>query len=121
MSIRLRILLLIAVLLAFIYIIKMIHRKKLSVNYSLMWLGLGFVLLLFVLFPEIVYSLARLSGVQLPINMLLIAFAFFAMIMLLFLTSIVSKHNEKNRALTQQLALLEKRVRELEGQLKEKE
>lgn len=119
MSDRLRILLTCMVIFAMIFAVRMIHRKKLNLNYSLLWLFLAIAMLTAVIFPELIYGLARLIGVEIPINMLLLAFAFFALLMLFYLTIIVSKDNEKSRAMTQQLAMLEKRVRELEAQLKE--
>ena len=48
--------------------------------------------------------------------MLLLGFALFSMMMLFYLTGIVSRDNDKLRSLTQQLGLLEKRVRELEAE-----
>ena len=121
MSDRLRILLTCVVLAALVLAVRLIHRKKLNLNYSLLWLFLAGAMLIAVIFPELIYGLARLIGVEVPINMLLLAFAFFSLVMLFYLTTIVSKDNEKSRAMTQQLAMLEKRVRELEARLKEKE
>ena len=46
--------------------------------------------------------------------MILIAFALFSLVMMFYLTCIVSRENDRSRTMTQQLALLEKRVRELE-------
>lgn len=120
MSDRLRLILLLFVMLYAIVAIRMIHRKKLSLNYSLLWLVLAGIMLLAVLFPDLVYSFTHVVGVELPLNMIFLFFCIFALILLFYLTSIVSKDNEKNRALTQQIALLEKRVRELEEKLSEK-
>ena len=114
MTPRLRIILTVLVVLIIVLMIKRIHRKKLSIGYSLLWLLLSFVMLLAVIFPELVYGLADLIGIDLPLNMLLLGFAFFSMMMLFYLTGIVSRDNDKLRSLTQQLGLLEKRVRELE-------
>lgn len=120
MSDRLRIILVLVVAIYSIVAVRMIHRKKLSLNYSLLWLLLAVLMLAGVLFPGAVYWLSDLVGVELPFNMLLLFFCFFALVLLFYLTSIVSKDNEKNRALTQQIALLEKRIRDLEKKLSEK-
>lgn len=117
MSDRLRLILVVIVAIYAIVAVRMIHRKKLSLNYSLLWLLLAALMLGAILFPEAVYSLSDLLGVGLPFNMLLLFFCFFALVLLFYLTSIVSKHNEKNRTLVQQIALLEKRVRELEKKM----
>ena len=114
MSDRLRVILFILVILSVLAGIRMIHRGKLSLKYSLLWLGMALALIIAVLFPEVIYWLAGLCGVDLPINMLFTAFAFFSLLMIFSLTSIVSQLNDQNRRQTQQLALLEKRLRELE-------
>lgn len=117
MSERFRLLLLVVVAVYLFMAVWLIRRKRLSLNYSLLWLLMLAVLLVMVLFPQVVYGLAGLLKIGLPINLLITGFAFFALLMLFYLTCIVSRDNEKNRVLTQQLALLENRVRELEEQL----
>lgn len=118
MSDRFRLVLFIMVLVYFVVAVRLIHRKRLSLNYSLLWMFMLLIMLIMVMFPQLIYSLAGLVGIDLPINMIFTGFAFLTLIMLFNLTCIVSRDNEKNRALTQQLALLEKRVRELESQVK---
>jgi len=67
------------------------------------------VLVVAVVFPETVYGLAALVGIELPLNMVLTAFALFSLVMMFYLTCIVSRENDRSRTMTQQLALLEKR------------
>lgn len=117
MSDRLRILLIIIVTIGAIIAVRMIHRKKLNLGYSLLWLFLALVMVIAVLFPNLVYSLTALVGIDIPLNLILTGFALFSLMMMFYLTCIVSRDNERNRALTQQVALLEKRVRDLEEQL----
>lgn len=114
MSDRLRILLIVIVAIGVVVGVRMIHRKKLNLGYSLLWLAMAALLMIAVLFPSVVYALTALVGVDIPLNMILTAFALFSLVMMFYLTCIVSRENERNRALTQQLALLEKRLRELE-------
>ena len=117
MSDRLRLILVIIVCVYAVIAVRMIHRKKLSLNYSLLWLLLAVLMMAAVIFPGAVYALSDMMDVEIPFNMLLLFFCFFALVLLFYLTSIVSKDNEKNRKLTQQIALLEKRIRELEKQV----
>lgn len=114
MTDRLRILLIVVVAIGFVVAVRMIHRKKLNLAYSLLWLVLAALMVIAVIFPEVVYALAQLVGIDIPLNMILTAFALFSLVMMFYLTCIVSLENERSRAMTQQLALLEKRVRELE-------
>jgi len=114
MSDRLRILLLVLVSIYAVVAVKKIHRKKLNLAYSLLWIVMAVVLVIAVIFPNVVYALAALVGIELPLNLVLTAFALFSLVMMFYLTCIVSRENERSRAMTQQLALLEKRIRELE-------
>ena len=115
MSNRLRVLLFVVVAVGTLTAVRMIHRRKLNLGYSLLWLALALLLMIAVVFPQTVYALSALIGVDLPINLLLTAFALFSLVMMFYLTCIVSRENEKLRTLTQQLALLEKRLRDLEA------
>lgn len=65
-------------------------------------------------FPKILGWFAVLVGIYDPTNALF-AFMFFCVIIILMsITAIVSKLNEKSKQIIQSVALLEKQVRELE-------
>ena len=74
MSERFRLVLLLIVLLYLFVAIKLIHRKRLSLNYSLLWLLMAVVLVVMVVFPNLVYNLTWLLGIDLPIHMIFTAF-----------------------------------------------
>ncbi len=121
MSDRFRLVLFCIVLLYGLVAIKLIHRKRLNLNYSLLWLAMAVVMVIMVVFPGLVYKLTKLLGIDLPIHMVFTGFSFFALVMLFYLTCIVSRDNEKNRTMVQQMALMERRIRELEERLAELE
>ena len=112
---RLRILLVLLVAVGSWAGVRMIHRRKLNLSYSLLWIVLALVLMVFVLFPDTVAWLAAAVGIDLPLNALFTGFCFFALAMMFYLTCIVSRLNEQNRTLTQALAMMDKRLRELEA------
>ena len=118
MELELRVFLGIGVLLYFVLLFHMLHKESIILKYSLSWLLSGLLFVLFLLFPEIVFSASRLIGVSNPVNAVFLLFAGFAIAMLLSITSIVSQDNGKVRKLTQQIALLENRIRELENKEK---
>ena len=121
MSVKLQIILTVLVIAADLFILRQIRHKRMSLNYSLLWLSISLLLLIMILFPGLIDRLAALVGITLPINMLFLGFSVFAMMMLFSITGIVSVEHAKTRRLTQQLALLEKRVRELEAGQEAKE
>lgn len=114
MELFLRISLLAGIVLYFILIVYFLKKKALSLKYTLLWFASGFMMLLLVIFPNILYKVADFLGFVSPVNALFAVVIFFMLCILMSITSIVSKLNSKNKSVAQQLALLEKRVRELE-------
>lgn len=106
--------LLMAVCVYFIMIFQLLKRKTLNLKYTLLWLGSGFVMLILVIFPQLLRTFAVLLGIYDPMNALFSVVLFCVIIILMSLTAIVSKLNEKNKALAQAIALLEKRIRDME-------
>lgn len=114
LPIRLKVSLLAAVLVFFIIVLSMLKRRRLTLKYTLLWLLTGVFMLIFVVFPELLQSLAGFIGAQTLMNTLYLLIIGFILVLLMMLTSIVSKQTERIAFLAQANAILEKRVRELE-------
>ena len=89
-----------------------------NLRYALTWLLMAFVMLLVAVFPQIITAISRLLGVASDVNTVFVLQGLFVLLILLSLTSIVSKQTNRIRKLAQTQALLEKRVRELEDSLR---
>ena len=113
---KLQIAMLIAVGLYFLVVFQLLKRKTLNLKYTLLWLASGVVMLVLAVFPQILGWLAALVGIYDPTNALFAYMFFCVIILLMSITAIVSKLNEKSKQLIQSVALLEKRVRELEDE-----
>ena len=120
MNVTLRIFLAVAILFFLVSIINLLRKRKLDLKYSLIWLFSGLILFLMVLFPEIVYKLSYFVGIETPVNVVYVVEAMFVLLILLSLTTIISSLNAKNRETIQALAILEKRIRDLEDSTKKK-
>lgn len=110
----LRISLIAAVICYFIAILYFLKQRALNLKYTLLWLVAGFVMGILVAIPELLVKIIRIFGIQDNMNGLFIFMIGFIILILLSLTSIASRQNSKLRTLTQELAIMEKRVRELE-------
>ncbi|RHP35168.1 DUF2304 domain-containing protein [Lachnotalea sp. AF33-28] len=110
MSIRLQFIIGIGIAVALAAIVNMIRRGKIDLRYALPWLALGMCLLILDIFPGIPGWLARLMGIELPINMLFFFGFCFSLIIIFLLTMSLSRMTVKIKQLSQELALLEKRV-----------
>lgn len=116
MAVEIRIFLLVAVILYFMEIIHLLKKKRLNLKYSLLWLAVGVLMILFIIFPQIIVAFSNLLHFQSSMNALYILLIGFLVIICVALTSIVSKQNGHIKSLTQNAALLEDRIRKLEQQ-----
>ena len=114
---RLRIAMLAAIFIYFALVFKLLKRKSLNLKYTLLWFLSGFIMLVLVCFPWLLDIFANAVGIYDPTNALFAIVFFCVIVILMSLTAIVSKLNEKCKCLIQSLALLEQRLRELEDRL----
>lgn len=117
MSFYLRVLLGIVVIAYFVMIMHFVKKKMLALKYILLWLFSGVVMMLLVLFPQLLKLFVNLVGIETPMYGLFLAGIFFSLLISMSLTAIVSKQTDRIKNLTQNNAMLEKRVRELEKTL----
>ena len=113
MESKVQIFFIIVVVAYLIFIIHLLKKKKLNLKYTLLWLIAGIVLLIVTIFPDLMYSISNILGIKTPINSALILASMFIIVILITITSIVSGLNNNLRVLTQEVALLEKKIREL--------
>ncbi|QDZ16441.1 DUF2304 domain-containing protein [Humibacter ginsenosidimutans] len=106
----------VAALLVLVIVIEMLRRGKLRERHALWWLIAGVLALIAGVFPKTLEWAAHLVGVQLPTNLV-----FFVSIAILFLVCLqhsaeLTTMETKTRALAEQSAMQELRIRELERQ-----
>lgn len=85
--------------------LEFIRRRKLLEEYSLLWLLTALVIVLFVLFPQVLYRLSAALQLHHLTTMLLVTFSFLLLIVLHYSTAI-SQMSERQTELSQQIALL---------------
>lgn len=113
-SSRLQAVIITAIIIYFIVLFYLLKKKSLSLKYTLLWFFSGFILLLIAIFPQVLVLFTETAGIQLPTNALFAVLIFCIIIILISLTSIVSKQTERIRKLAQSVAILEKQIRESE-------
>lgn len=116
-SLRLNVVLLVALSVFFITIMLMLKDRKLDLKYALLWLLTWLLLSVLVIFPDILTWFIRLIGIRSNMNGLYIALIGFIFFLLLAIFSIVSGQKERIRKLTEENALLEERIRKLEEEV----
>ena len=108
--------------LIFLFIIfLMVKHEKLSVRFSLVWFGLGGVLLVLSAFPVLAKMLRALFHFEVVANMIFTLLFCFVLLVLLLFSAEAGFLSERVKRLSQSNALLERRVRQLEEALRQKE
>lgn len=103
-----------AVICYFILILYYLKKRVLELKYTLLWLAAGLIMGIMIFFPQLLVRFVRTLGIESNMNGLFVLCLSFILAILMSLTSIVSRQTTKIRLLIQQLAILEKRIRELE-------
>ena len=98
-----------------IMMIELIRKNRVSLKYALLWLFSGVILLLLAIFPQLLDKLARLIGVYNPVNALFAIMLCCGLILMISFSVIMSGNKKAIVRLTQEMSLLENRLRELEG------
>ena len=112
----LRVVLTTGILVYFIIILMFLKKKSITLKYTLLWLVAGVVLGVMVIWPDGLSIFVNGLGITDNMNGLFIICIAFVIMILMSLTSIVSKQAEKIKNLTQTISKIEKRLREMESE-----
>lgn len=93
-----------------LFILELVRRKKLMEKYSLLWLLMGFTLMLIVLWPRLATFLTGVFGILAVSNMLLVASVMFIVILCIHFSVRLSSLSEQTKVLAQELAILKSEI-----------
>ena len=102
-------------LVIFAVVIELIRTGRLRERYALLWLATAVVILVFGLWRDGLDELSDALGIAYPPNALFVLAMAFVLLLLLHYSTVISKLYDRTTTLTQRLAILEERIRELEG------
>ncbi|MBP1546059.1 MAG: DUF2304 domain-containing protein [Oscillospiraceae bacterium] len=114
MNLTLRIFFIAAVILFLAVILRYLSKNRLNLKYSLVWLATSAGLLILAVFPGLVDKIGAAVGIISPVNTVFVFALMFIVVIVFTLTMIVSHTTSRIYRLTQTIAVLEKRIRELE-------
>ncbi len=107
MSIELRIMLIVGSVLMLAYMIKKVRKSKLQIEYTVFWIIFGVLLIIISLFPQIMYFIAKVVGVQSPVNLVLTFIIFILVLKIFMMTTEISELEVKIKELVEEMALKE--------------
>ena len=118
MNIHLRLLLLAGAAIFFGYTLYYIRHKQLDLYHSIRCFALAALILAMALFPGLLTVLAHAAGIDVPSNLVFLILIVYLLLTCLALSASVSRQHARIRTLVQELALMEKRLGELEKRIK---
>ena len=114
MSLQIRLVAILASCIMLIIVVDLIRREKLRARYSLFWLLVGVIFLIFSIWGNLLNLVARTVGIySLPNALFFIGFVGTVVILLHF-SVIISTLSLENKRLIEKLSILSWRVEELE-------
>lgn len=115
MQTSLKLALIVIVLLYIFFILKSVKRKNMRISYLIFWSITGVLLIIALLIPNLVENISKAIGFEMPINMIFSVAIFIILYLIYDLTTLISKEQNKNVMLIQEISILKKRVEELEN------
>jgi hypothetical protein len=96
-----------------ILVLELVRRRKLTDEHSLIWVLCAGTLLGFSLWRDALHRAAALLGVHYPPAVLILALIFFAFVVSLYFSVVVSRQRRQIEQLIEDLALVEADIRQL--------
>lgn len=93
-----------------IAIIYLVRTSRLKIQYSLVWILASLIILIFSMSRRLLDLTGEMLDVHYPPSLLFLLGYFFVLIILLHFSIIISKLDERNKILTQELMLLKNKL-----------
>ena len=92
-----------------VFVVELIRRRKLREEYAMLWIAASIVLLVFAVFPHLLWWISKVTGVYYTTLMVLLIFSFLSLV-IVHLSVAVSRSADDLRKLAQRMALLEQKL-----------
>ncbi|MFW7363645.1 DUF2304 domain-containing protein [Vagococcus fluvialis] len=97
-------------LLFLIFIVRLIKSSTFTLENSLLWLGIGIIMLLFSVFPMIPEYFSKVFGFETMSNFLLVMAVLFSLVQLIVFTKHITKQTHEIKSLIQELSILKEKI-----------
>ena len=94
-------------------VLELVRRRRLTEEYSFLWIGFALLLLVLSLWREILHAVARWLGVYYPPAVLLLALLLFVFVASLYFSVVISRQRRQIERLVEDVAILAAEVREV--------
>ena len=105
-----------ASIVALLIVLELVRRRRLSEQYSLLWLGTAIVMLVIGLWRDLLHSLAALLNIHHPPNLLFLLATLFLLFIQLYFSTVITRLTRESKEAAQQIALLRYELSQLRGE-----
>ena len=102
-----------------VFVTNLVRTRKLKEEYALLWLFTGVVLILLPVVIDLLDALSFALGITYPPAFIGLVAAICILFILFQFSTSISRFSERTKVLTQEVAILQERVRRLEAELAE--
>lgn len=118
MDISLKIFAFIVILFYFVVVLGFLRKKKFDLKYSLLWLLAGIIMFFVVAFPNFIIWVTGKMGIKVASNGIFAICILLEIVIMISMTVALSDFANRIKVLTQNIAILENRIRKLEKQIR---
>jgi len=112
---RVQLVVLITSLLVTSFILEQVRRRRLAVEYSLIWIVAGMGMIVLSLWKDGIEYLADIMGIYYAPSAIFVIFGILVFVLCVHFSLEISRLSSNNRVLVQRIALLEDDLKKLEG------
>ena len=112
---RMQALAILAAVVLLVIVLEMVRRRRLMERYALLWMFSAIVILALAVWQGALNRLAELMGIYSAPNALFFVAVGFVLLLLLHFSAAMSRLSDQSKVLAQRQAILEQRLREVEG------
>ena len=112
---RMQALAILAAVVLLVIVLEMVRRRRLMERYALLWMFSALVILALAVWQGALNRLAEVMGIYSAPNALFFIAVGFVLLLLLHFSAAMSRLSDQSKVLAQRQAILEQRLREVEG------
>lgn len=101
---------------ALLLVLELVRRRTLREEYSLLWLGTAFAMIILSAWRDLLHGIAALVGIAYPPNLLFLMASLFMAFLLLYFSTVITRLTQENKDIAQEVALLRYEIEHLRSQ-----
>ncbi|BAF72489.1 DUF2304 domain-containing protein [Sulfurovum sp. NBC37-1] len=97
------------------FIFKMVRKKKISEEYSILWFFIGIIFLFLSIFPKTIDIMGMIFGISYAPSLLILIILAFILSMLIHFSVVLSRLSRQNKELIQEVGLLKYEIENIKN------